>query len=55
MPLGFGPPFMVALRLFHPYSTEDKTPRLMVKELFTARNTERFIEKRREEGGGRQR
>jgi len=51
LPLGFGPPLTVASRLLYPYSTEDKTPRLMVKQLSTARNTQRdsqsYIEKRR--------
>ena len=41
----------VASRLLHPYSSEDKTPRLMVKQLYTARNTQRdsqsYMEKRR--------
>ena len=51
MPLGFGPPLTVASRLLHPYRTEGKTPRLMVKQLSTSRNTQRasqnYIEKRR--------
>jgi len=45
----------VLLRLLHPYSTEDKPPRLMVKQFSTARNTQRdsqsYIEKR---GGKRE-
>ena len=49
--LGFSPHLTVASRLLHPYSTEDKTPRLMVKQLYTARNTQRdsqsYMEKRR--------
>jgi len=49
--LGFGLPLTVASRLLHPHSTEEKTPRLMVKQLSTARNTQRdsqgYIEKRR--------
>ena len=41
----------VALRLLHPYSTEDKTSRLMVRQFSTARDTQRgsqsYMEKRR--------
>ena len=51
LPLGFGLPLTVALRFLYPHSAEDKTPRLMVKQLFTLRNTQRdsqsYIEKRR--------
>ena len=32
-PLGFGPPLTVTSRLLCPHNTEDKTPRLMVKQL----------------------
>ena len=39
--LGFDPCLTVASRLFHPYSIEDKTPRLMVKQFSTASNTQR--------------
>ena len=49
--LAFGPSLTVASTLLHPYSIEDKTPRLMVNQLSTARNTHRdsqsYIEKRR--------
>ena len=47
------PPFRVASR-FQPHSTEDKTTRLMVKQLSTAGNKEihRVIQKR-EEGESR--
>ena len=31
LPLGFGPPLMVTSGVFPPYSTEGKTPRLMMK------------------------
>ena len=41
LPLAFSLTLTVALRLLHPYSTEDKTPRLMVKQFSTARNTRR--------------
>ena len=41
----------VASRLLHPYSTDDKTPRLMVKRFSTVRDTQRgsqsYMEKRR--------
>ena len=36
-------------RLLHPYSTEDKTSWLMVKQLFIARDTQRFPELHEEE------
>lgn len=43
-----------ATRLLCPHSTEDNTPRLMVKQLSIARNTQRdsqsYIEKKREGG-----
>ena len=54
--------FTVASRLLHPYSTDDKTSRLVVKQFSTVKDTpERFTElhgeeKREEgdeEGGGR--
>ena len=35
---GFRSPLTVTSRLLCPHSTEDKTPRLMVKQLFIARN-----------------
>ena len=45
----------VASRLLHPYSTDDKTSRLMVKRFSTVRDTQRgsqsYMEKRR---GGRE-
>ena len=41
----------VASRLLHPYSTDDKTSRLMVKQFSTVRDTQRgsqsYMEKRR--------
>ena len=49
--LAFSPSLTVASRLLHPCSTEDRTPRLTVKQFSTARNTQRdsqsYIEKRR--------
>ena len=42
----------IASRLLHPYSTDVKTSRLMVKQFSTARNTQRnsqsYVEKREE-------
>ena len=44
--------FTVASRLLHPYSTDDKIPKLMVKRVSTVRDTQRgsqsYMEKRRE-------
>ena len=41
-----------SLKTFHPYSTDDKTCRLMVKRFSTVRDTQRgsqsYIEKRRQ-------
>ena len=52
LPLGFGPPLTVSSSLFHPYNTEDKTPRLMVKQFSTVRKTQRdsqsYIQKKEE-------
>ena len=51
MPLAFSLTLIVAGRLFHPYSTDDKTSRLMVKIFFTVRDTQRgsqsYMKKRR--------
>ena len=51
MPMAFIPSLKVELRLLHPYGTEDKTPRLMVKQFSTGKNTQRdsqsYTEKRR--------
>ena len=51
LPLAFSLILTVASRLLHPYSTDDKTPRLMVKQFFTVRDTQRdsqsYMEKRR--------
>ena len=57
---GFGSYFwfsvLVASRLLHPYSTDDKTSRLMVKILHSEGHHERFTklhgEEKREEGDG---
>ena len=51
LPLAFSLIFTVASRLFHPYSTNDKTSRLMVKRFSTVRDTQRgsqsYMKKRR--------
>ena len=41
MPLAFSLILAVASRLLHPYSTDDKTSRLMVKRFSTMRDTQR--------------
>ena len=51
LPLAFSLILTVASRLLHPYSTDDKTSRLMVKRFSTVRDTQRgsqsYIEKKR--------
>ena len=51
LPLIFSLMLTAASRLLHPYSTDDKTSRLMVKRLSTVRDTQRgsqsYMEKRR--------
>ena len=51
LPLVFSLILTVASRLLHPYSTDDKTPRLMVKRFSTVRDTQRgsqnYMKKRR--------
>ena len=51
LPLGFSLILTVASRLLYPYSTDDKTSRLMVKRFPTVRDTERgsqsYMKKRR--------
>ena len=51
LPLAFSLILTVASRLLHPYSTDDKTSRLMVKIFSTVRDTQRgsqsYMEKRR--------
>ena len=41
LPLAFGLILTVASRLLHPYRTNDKTSRLMVKRFSTLRDTQR--------------
>ena len=51
LPLAFSLVLTVASRLLHPYSTDNKTSRLMVKSFSTVRDTQRgsqsYMEKRR--------
>ena len=51
LPLVFSLILIVASRLCHPYTTDDKTSRLMEKRFSTMRNTQRgslsYMEKRR--------
>ena len=51
LPLAFSLILSVASRLLHPYSTDDKTSRLMVKRFSTVRDIQRgsqsYMEKRR--------
>ena len=51
LPLAFSLILTLASRLLHPYSTDDKTSRLMVKRFSTVRDTQRglqnYMEKRR--------
>ena len=52
LPLAFHLILTVASRLLHPYSTDDKTSRLMMKRFSTVRDTQRgsqsYMEKREE-------
>ena len=52
LPLAFSLILTVASRLLQPYSTDDKTSRLMVKQFSTVRDTQRgsqnYMETRRE-------
>ena len=51
MPLDFSVILPVASRLLHPFSTDDKSSRLMVKRFSTVRDTQRgsqsYMKKRR--------
>ena len=49
LPLAFNLILTVSSRLLHPYSIDDKTSRLMVKQFSTARDTERSTELHEEE------
>ena len=58
LPLAFSLILTVASRLLHPYSTDNKTSRLMVKSFSTVRDTQRgtqsYMEKREEGDTGDQ-
>ena len=58
LPLVFSLILTVASRLLHPYHTDDKTSRLMVKIFSTVRDTQRgsqsYLEKREEGDRGDQ-
>ena len=51
LPLAFSLTLIIASILLHPYSTVDKTSRLMVKRVSTVRDTQRgsqnYVKKRR--------
>ena len=51
LPLAFSLVLVVASRLLHPYSTDDKTSRLMMKRFSTVRDTQKgsqsYMKKRR--------
>ena len=51
LPLAFSITLIIASILLHPYSTVDKTSRLMVKRVSTVRDTQRgsqsYVKKRR--------
>ena len=49
LPLAFSLTLTVATRLLHPYSTNDKTSRLMVKRFSTVKDTQRFTKLHGEE------
>ena len=49
LPLLFSLTLTVASRLLHPYSTNDKTSRLMVKRFSTVKDTQRFTKLHGEE------
>ena len=49
LPLAFSLRLTVASRFLHPYSTDDKTFRIWVKQIFTARKTQRDSQSYREE------
>ena len=53
LPLAFSLILTVALILLHPYSTDDKTSRLMVKRFSTVRDTQRGSQSYKEERRGR--
>ena len=58
LPLAFNIILIVASRFLHPYSSDDKTSRLMVKRFSTVRDTQRgsqsYMEKSKEGNRGDQ-
>ena len=53
LPLAFSLILTVASRILHPYSTDDKTSRLMVKRFSTVRETQRSLQSYMEKIRGR--
>ena len=53
LPLAFSLILTVASRHLHPYSTDDKTSRLMVKRFSTVRDTQRGSQSYKEKRRGR--
>ena len=53
LPLAFSLILTVASRLLHPYSTDDKASRLMVKRFSTVRDTQRGSQSYKEKRRGR--
>ena len=53
LPVAFNLILTVASRLLHPYSTDDKTSRLMVKLFSTIRDTQRSLHSYTEKRSGR--
>ena len=53
MPLAFSLILIVASRLLHPYSSDDKTSRLMVKRFSTIRDTQRGLQSYMKNSRGR--
>ena len=53
LPLDFGPSLTVASRLLPPFSIEDKTLGLLVKQFSTAGNSQRHSQSYIEKRGGR--
>ena len=53
LPLAFSLILTVVSRLLHPYSTNDKTSRLMVKRFSTVRDTQRGSQSNMEKRRGR--
>ena len=54
LPLAFSCILTVASRVLHPYITDDKASRLVVKQLHSEGHSERFTELHEEERGRRE-